>query len=137
RRAGRGLPGPGRGDPRRLLHPPTGVGGVGGGWVMDPLESIHQYRQQEATGGRVVRIAPPPTIPMPTPTVETPAIEDDTGELDLTDLVVGVAPEGEGRRVPGTLRGRKRLMQVYLPAPTRRLLENGRQIHGTLGAAVM
>jgi hypothetical protein len=115
---------------------------------MDPLASIREYRDQEATiGKRVVRIAPPPAIPMP-PVVNRDDELDDTGELDLTLLsdqpetpTSPYGPEtqpGEAeQKMPGTPRGRKRLMQVYLPAPTRALLENGRRAHGTLGAAVM
>jgi hypothetical protein len=105
---------------------------------MDPLESVRQYREQETAGGRVVRIAPPPPL-LPTPEVAPPLVDlDDTGELDLTDLE-GPGPEGEGTaaHIPGTPRGRKRLLQVYLPAPTRQLLQAARDGHGSLGAAAM
>ena len=93
---------------------------------MDPLESVRQYREQENGGGRVVRIAPPAPA-LPTPEVAAPLVDlDDTGELDLTNLE-GPGPVGEGSaaHMPGTPRGRKRLLQA------------ARDGHGSLGAAAM
>jgi hypothetical protein len=104
---------------------------------MDPLESVRQYREQE-NGGRVVRVAPPAPV-LPTVEVAAPPVDlDDTGELDLTDLEgPGPVAEGTAAHIPGTPRGRKRLLQVYLPAPTRQLLQSARDGHGSLGAAAM
>ena len=106
---------------------------------MDPLESVRQYRDQENGAGRVVRIAPPPPL-LPTPEVAPPLVDlDDTGDLDLTDLhdADQSADIQAGQHIPGTPRGRKRLLQVYLPAPTRQLLQAARDGHGSLGAAAM
>lgn len=101
---------------------------------MDPLESVRQYRDQEADAGRVVRIAPPPPIPAAEPAADA---LDDTGDPDLTDAGAEQVGEGSAAHIPGTPRGRKRLLQVYLPAPTRQLLQQARDGHGSLGAAAM
>ena len=49
----------------------------------------------------------------------------------------GRSGRGAAAHIPGTPRGRKRLLQVYLPAPTRQLLQAARDGHGSLGAAAM
>jgi hypothetical protein len=108
---------------------------------MDPLASIKEFREQQSAG-RVVRIAPPPVLPPSSPNVDIGTLAPDvTGELDTTDLVTAgdnaAAGDPEGGHIPGTPRGRKRLMQVYLPAPARHLLDQARDAHGTLGTAVM
>jgi hypothetical protein len=103
---------------------------------MDPLESVKEFRQQEKTSGRTLKVMPPPPVPV-TPTLPNGA---SAGELDLTALQDAMAldsePVGE-RRLRGHLRGRKQLLYVYLPGPTTQRLDDARPGHGTLGAAVM
>jgi len=107
---------------------------------MDPLGSVKEYRDQQ-TPRRIVKIAPPPPAPI-TPTVPADDL-DDTGELDLTQLADQAAadaadhPAGEQESKRGIVRGRKQVVQVYLPAPTRARLDEGRAVHGTLGKAAM
>jgi len=103
---------------------------------MDPLASIKEFRQQESAQGRTLKVAPPPPIPV-APGASTPQPADGvrpTGEIDPTDLVDGGGVE---QRLPGNMRGRKQLLYVYLPGPTIERLDDARQGHGTLGAAVM
>lgn len=107
---------------------------------MDPFESVKAYRQSEGDMGRAVRVSPPPpmastltVVPEPDPAVEVePAGQALPGGGDA-------APDAppSAAHVPGTPRGRKRLMQVYLPGPTRALLDAARDAHGSLGAATM
>jgi len=123
---------------------------------MDPLASVKEFRQQSA-GGRALKVAPPPPIPVaPSPVDDSTDVDDPdpTGELDLTILSGADAaeaadpataaavksatePAGDGDDLPGMARGRKRLIHVNLPGDTRERLEAGRRAHGTLGAAVM
>jgi hypothetical protein len=99
---------------------------------MDPLESVKEFKEQE--GRRVVRIAPP------APPALTPPEEQ---VVDLVDLPGGGVDEvtadvaSPAAHVPGTPRGCKRLLQVYLPSSTRDLLDDARQQHTSLGAAAM
>ncbi|MDQ1518592.1 MAG: hypothetical protein QOE80_4422 [Actinomycetota bacterium] len=111
---------------------------------MDPLESVAKYRQQEAAGGgRTLKIAPPPAIPVapaPPPADPAGAAPDDTrtpapADADGDPSGAG-GPVGEGR-ILGNTRGRKQLLYVYLPGPTIQRLDDARPGHGTLGAAVM
>ena len=119
---------------------------------MDPLASVKEFRQQGTGPGRTVKVAPPPPLPAaPAPTATPPESDDadlaPTGEFDLTERPAHAAPEIEDRTPDGAAadaedtigmaRGRKRLIHVYLPGPTRERLEVGRQQHGTLGVAVM
>ena len=114
---------------------------------MDPLSSVKEFRDQQGSRSRVVKIAPPPppVLPPAMSAVAEAVDLDDTGELDLTQLdgaasnLDDEAPSDgeatdEGR---GFARGRKRVVQVYLPAPTRLLLDQARDVHGTLGKAAM
>jgi hypothetical protein len=111
---------------------------------MDPLESVAKYRQQEAAaGGRTLKIAPPPTIPVsPSPPPADPpgAAPDDRRDPAPAnadgDPPLAGGPAGEGR-ILGNTRGRKQLLYVYLPGPTIQRLDGARPGHGTLGAAVM
>jgi hypothetical protein len=100
---------------------------------MDPLESIREYREQ--SDGRKIRLAPPPALPVP-PQVDTP-IDPEAKDLEEVQPPYGEQSQSTPGHVPGTPRGRKRLLQVYLPAGTRRLLEAARDGHGSLGAAAM
>jgi hypothetical protein len=108
---------------------------------MDPLSSVKEFRDQQGSAKRAVKVAPPPVQPViPPATLEVvPAADlDDTGELDLGQLHDTVDDAvGEGQPVRGLARGRKRVVQVYLPAPTRALLDAARQTQGTLGKAAM
>jgi hypothetical protein len=100
---------------------------------VDPLESVRQYR--EKAEGRVVNIAPPPVIPTSTQLPADEAIIDlvDSGGVDGITADV----DSPAAHIPGTPRGCKRLLQVYLPASTRDLLDDARQDHTSLGAAAM
>jgi hypothetical protein len=115
---------------------------------MDPLSSVKEFREQQGSRSRVVRITPPPILPITTPGVTGNGVEhddrDDGDELERGSLPASgdhgdtVASDGgaaDERR--GIVRGRKRVVQVYLPAPTRTLLDQARQVHGTLGNAAM
>jgi hypothetical protein len=115
---------------------------------MDPLSSVKEFRDQQGSRSRVVKIAPPPPPVLPPATPEmiggvTEAVDlDDTGELDLiqlhdTDPGPGSGVEYDDAAHRGIVRGRKRVVQVYLPAPTRALLDQARDVHGTLGKAAM
>jgi hypothetical protein len=119
---------------------------------MDPLASVKEFRQQATGAARTLTVAPPPPIPVATPAVAPagPVVDDldPTGELDLTGLsaeapTTGPDPaeragaNGEADDLPGMPRGRKRLINAYLPGATRHRLETARADHGTLGAAVM
>ena len=103
---------------------------------MDPLESVRQYRDKAE--GRVVSISPPPPMP---PSSQQSLTEEET-VVDLVDLPGGgeelteTAPSPDAH-IPGTPRGCKRLLQVYLPASTRDLLDDARKDHTSLGAAAM
>ena len=100
---------------------------------MDPLESIREYREQGE--GRKIRLAPPAVIP-PAPQAD---IAIDLGPVDITEIQPphGEQADSPPAHMPGTPRGRKRLLQVYLPAGSRHLLESARDGHGSLGAAAM
>jgi hypothetical protein len=109
---------------------------------MDPLSSVKEFREQQGSRSRVVKIAPPPPpiVPMTSSAVADDVDLDDTGELDLiqlhdTDPGSDSAVDDAAHR--GIVRGRKRVVQVYLPAPTRALLDQARDVHGTLGKAAM
>ena len=107
---------------------------------MDPLSSVKEFRDQQGSTGRVVRIAPPPIQPIAPPHSDVDVALDDTGELDLSlpndaDVVAGAPADGAPEERRGIVRGRKRVVQVYLPAPTRALLDQARDVHGTLGKA--
>jgi len=114
---------------------------------MDPLSSVKEFREQQGTASRLVRIAPPPILPVATPGPVAGTGDDvgldDTGELHLTagneaergSDTNAAGPDGDEHR--GIVRGRKRVVQVYLPAPTRELLDRARGEHGTLGKATM
>ena len=112
---------------------------------MDPLSSVKEFVEQEGSSARVVRIAPPPILPMAGQAATGPAVDevdlDDTGELDLGNLHDAGAgtDEGAGEEQParGWARGRKRVVQVYLPAPTQALLVAACEVHGTWGKAAM
>lgn len=111
---------------------------------MDPLRSVKEFREQQGSAGRVVKVAPPPILPVaPAGTGAGDVEPADTGELDLTALndatpdPDGDAVENDGEAGRGLVRGRKRVVQVYLPAPTRALLDDARDVHGTLGKAAM
>jgi hypothetical protein len=117
---------------------------------VNPLESVQQFREQQAATSRAVKIAPPPPVPPvgPPPTLEVVADTDldDAGELDLTGLDHAAAPDGATSTDPGPGEGtgrqramkyRKQTLQLYLSAPTRARLEEGRRIHGTYGEATM
>jgi hypothetical protein len=105
---------------------------------MDPLESIARYRQQETGGGRALKIAPPPTMPMAPTVPEAPTMPGPAGAepVEPVEPAGAAGPVGE-RRVRGNARGRKQLLYVYLPGPTIDRLDDARAAHGTLGAAVM
>jgi hypothetical protein len=98
---------------------------------MDPLESVKEFKEQE--GRRVVRIAPPPIIPT------SPQFEKIVDLVDLSGGVDEVTADvtSPAAHIPGTPRGRKRLLQVYLPVSTRYLLDDARKAHTSLGAAAM
>lgn len=110
---------------------------------MDPLSSVKEFREQQGSKSRVVKIAPPPIQPITTPAVTGSSVDhldgDDTSELDLIQLretdpgSVDNYPDAQR----GFARGRKRVVQVYLPAPSRALLDQARDVHGTLGKAAM
>jgi hypothetical protein len=109
---------------------------------MDPLSSVKEFREQQGSGARVVKIAPPPILPVTTALVsggEADDVElDDTGELDLTAHPdTTPADDVAANQNRGLVRGRKRVVQVYLPAPTRAFLDQAREVHGTLGKAAM
>jgi hypothetical protein len=118
---------------------------------MDPLSSVKEFREQQGSRSRVVKIAPPPppVLPPAIPEMNTGSLAeavalDDTGELDLTQLNGAKAEsdtspsdEEAPNDARGFARGRKRVVQVYLPAPTRVLLDQARDVHGTLGKAAM
>jgi hypothetical protein len=98
---------------------------------MDPLASVKEYREQSE--GRKIRLAPPPVIPTPPP-VEPQA---DVTTVEFLDIPHGESAETpiDQAHLPGMPRGRKRLLQVNLPGPSRRLLEQARDAHESLGAA--
>ena len=111
---------------------------------MDPLSAVKEFRHQHVGATRVVKIAPPPILPVTTPGVPGGEAgvdaQADTGELDLTvvdDTNPADALENGQETQPGIVRGRKRVVQVYLPAPTRALLDQARDRYGTLGKAAM
>jgi hypothetical protein len=110
---------------------------------MDPLSSVKEFRDQQGSRSRVVKIAPPPPPVLPPAAVASEAVDlDDTGELDLiqlhdTDPGPGSGVDDDDAAHRGIVRGRKRVVQVYLPAPTRALLDQARETHGTLGKAAM
>ena len=110
---------------------------------MDPLSSVKEFRDQQGSRSRVVKIAPPPPPVLPPAAVVSEAVDlDDTGELDLiqlhdTDPGPGSGFDDDDVAHRGIVRGRKRVVQVYLPAPTRALLDQARDVHGTLGKAAM
>jgi len=113
---------------------------------MNPLESIEQFREQQAGTGRAVKVAPPPIQPVTLPpNLEVVPDDDpeDTGELDLTDLPAaddadpGGDTAGEGTARQRAMKYRKQTLQLYLSAPTRARLDQARRIHGTYGEATM
>jgi hypothetical protein len=95
---------------------------------MDPLESVRQYRDQ---GGptRTLSVAPPPVLP-------AQPIADDAATIDVDALDTELAELTPDPTI-GTPRGRKRLLQVYLPNSTRQRLDAAKAGHGSLGAAAM
>jgi hypothetical protein len=100
---------------------------------MDPLESVKEFKEQE--GRRIVRIAPPPPVPAsPQPEEKVVDLVDLPGGGEDEHSEASATPEPH---IPGTPRGRKRLLQVYLPATTRFLLDDARKSHTSLGAAAM
>ena len=104
---------------------------------MDPLEAIRDFRQYEEDMGRTVRVAPPPPMGSTLTVVQEP---DPVVEVDPDEVLPGGETDettAAAVHIPGTARGRKRLLQVYLPGPTRTLLDAARDGHGSLGAAAM
>jgi hypothetical protein len=118
---------------------------------MNPLESVTTYRDQKATGpDRTLKVAPPPPVPTPAqaagPPVDVEVDLEPTGEVDLTPLdhqpgtadpPAAMTPADDAAQRPWAVRGRKQVVQVYLPAPTRARLDGARERHGTLGKAAM
>jgi len=108
---------------------------------MDPLASVKEFRQQEKTGGRALKMAPPAPVPV-TPAAPGTMPAGTTAEaavgVDLNGLADAGGTEAAGeRKLRGTTRGQKQLLYVYLPGPTIERLDNARPGHGTLGGAVM
>jgi hypothetical protein len=114
---------------------------------VNPLESVQEFRDQQAGTGRAVKIAPPPIQPITLPPnlEAVPDALDDTGELDLTDLQAAAAAEADGDTDTAgertarqrAMKFRKQTLQLYLSAPTRARLDTAREQHGTYGEATM